>query len=76
MDLQQVSLSAKMGSPVFATKENCSKQETEQNRTKGFKKGLLVYISLMSVLQLMGFEPCPSANVEEISYIWSFWGPF
>ena len=30
----------------------------------------------MSVPQLMGFEPYPSAHEGEISYIWSLWGPF
>ena len=30
----------------------------------------------MYVPQLTGFEPYPSAHVGEISYIWSFWGPF
>ena len=43
---------------------------------KGLKEGLLVYLHVMSVPQLMGFEPYPSAHVGEISHIWSFWGPF
>ena len=30
----------------------------------------------MYMPQLTGFEPYPSAHVGEISYIWSFWGPF
>ena len=43
---------------------------------KGLKKGLLVYLNVMYVPQLTEFEPYPSAHAGEISYIWSFWGPF
>ena len=39
---------------------------------KGLKKGLLVYLNVMYVPQLTGFEPYPSAHAGEISYIWSF----
>ena len=43
---------------------------------KELKKGLLVYLNVMYMPQLMGFDPYPSAHVGEISYIWSIWGPF
>ena len=42
----------------------------------GLKKGLLVYLNVISVPQLMGLELFPSPRVGEIRYIWSFWGPF
>ena len=40
------------------------------------EKGLLSYLIVMYMPQLTGFEPYPSVHVGEISYIWSFWGPF
>ena len=43
---------------------------------KELEKGLLVYLNVISVPQLIEFEACPSALVGEISYIWSFWGQF
>ena len=38
----------------------------------GLKKGVLVYLNVMSVPQLMGFELFPSPHVGEIHYVWSF----